>query len=199
MIPESDPDTTVRRFDLSQQFTAMQRISVVLSRATEASKTLQEVLSVLHNDAFMQHGMICLYDSEQEILSIEALQQTEQQTLPGSAQIRYRPGEGLVGTVLAQGQSLVLPRVADDQRFLDRLSLYDYDLPFIAVPLMGPNARPMGVLAAAGLHPLSRNRRQPHRPDHPVDDPPGLRHPAGPPAAEGGTAAGLLVVARGGP
>jgi len=35
--------------------------------------------------------------------------------------------------VLAQGQSLVLPRVADDQRFLDRLSLYDYDLPFIAV------------------------------------------------------------------
>ena len=54
MIPESDPDTTVRRFDLSQQFTAMQRISVVLSRATEASKTLQEVLSVLHNDAFMQ-------------------------------------------------------------------------------------------------------------------------------------------------
>ena len=76
MIHNSDSDTTVRRFDLSQQFTAMQRISVVLSRATEASKTLQEVLSVLHNDAFMQHGMICLYDSQQEILSIEALQQT---------------------------------------------------------------------------------------------------------------------------
>ncbi|MGM1331326.1 nif-specific transcriptional activator NifA, partial [Klebsiella michiganensis] len=73
MIHKSDSDTTVRRFDLSQQFTAMQRISVVLSRATEASKTLQEVLSVLHNDAFMQHGMICLYDSQQEILSIEAL------------------------------------------------------------------------------------------------------------------------------
>ncbi|CAM3670893.1 Nif-specific regulatory protein [Klebsiella quasivariicola] len=157
MIPESDPDTTVRRFDLSQQFTAMQRISVVLSRATEASKTLQEVLSVLHNDAFMQHGMICLYDSEQEILSIEALQQTGQQPLPGSTQIRYRPGEGLVGTVLAQGQSLVLPRVADDQRFLDRLSLYDYDLPFIAVPLMGPNARPIGVLAA---QPMARQEER---------------------------------------
>jgi Nif-specific regulatory protein len=94
MIHESESDTTVRRFDLSQQFTAMQRISVVLSRATEASKTLQEVLSVLHNDAFMQHGMICLYDSQQEILSIEALQQTENQTLPGSTQIRYRPGKG---------------------------------------------------------------------------------------------------------
>ena len=157
MIHKSDSDTTVRRFDLSQQFTAMQRISVVLSRATEASKTLQEVLSVLHNDAFMQHGMICLYDSQQEILSIEALQQTENQTLPGSTQIRYRPGEGLVGTVLAQGQSLVLPRVADDQRFLDRLSLYDYDLPFIAVPLMGPHSRPIGVLAA---QPMARQEER---------------------------------------
>ena len=157
MIHKSDSDTTVRRFDLSQQFTAMQRISVVLSRATEASKTLQEVLSVLHNDAFMQHGMICLYDSQQEILSIEALQQTENQTLPGSTQIRYRPGEGLVGTVLAQGQSLVLPRVADDQRFLDRLGLYDYDLPFIAVPLMGPHSRPIGVLAA---QPMARQEER---------------------------------------
>ena len=99
MIHKSDSDTTVRRFDLSQQFTAMQRISVVLSRATEASKTLQEVLSVLHNDAFMQHGMICLYDSQQEILSIEALQQTEDQTLPGSTQIRYRPAGSWIRTV----------------------------------------------------------------------------------------------------
>ena len=53
--------------------------------------------------------------------------------------------------------------------------------------------------AAAGLHPFSRNRRQPRRPDHPADDPSGLTRPVEPPAAEGGTAAGLLVVARGGP
>jgi Nif-specific regulatory protein len=59
--------------------------------------------------------------------------------------------------VLAQGQSLVLPRVADDQRFLDRLSLYDYDLPFIAVPLMGPHARPIGVLAA---QPMARQEER---------------------------------------
>ncbi len=210
MIPESDPDTTVRRFDLSQQFTAMQRISVVLSRATEASKTLQEVLSVLHNDAFMQHGMICLYDSEQEILSIEALQQTGQQPLPPAARrSAIAPARDWWGPCWPRGQSLVLPRVADDQRFLDRLSLYDYDLPFIAVPLMGPNARPIGVLAAQPMARqeerlpactrFSRNRRQPRRPDHPADDPSGLTRPVEPPAAEGGTAAGLLVVARRGP
>ncbi|WP_437887635.1 nif-specific transcriptional activator NifA [Phytobacter sp. V91] len=148
MTQRPESGTTVWRFDLSQQFTAMQRISVVLSRATEISQTLQEVLCVLHNDAFMQHGMLCLYDSQHEILNIEALQEADQQLIPGSSQIRYRPGEGLVGTVLSQGQSLVLPRVADDQRFLDRLGLYDYNLPFIAVPLMGPRSTPIGVLAA---------------------------------------------------
>lgn len=148
MTQRTESGTTVWRFDLSQQFTAMQRISVVLSRATEVGQTLQEVLCVLHNDAFMQHGMICLYDSQQAILNIEALQEADQQLIPGSSQIRYRPGEGLVGTVLSQGQSLVLPCVSDDQRFLDRLGLYDYSLPFIAVPLMGPNSQPIGVLAA---------------------------------------------------
>ncbi|MEO3738972.1 nif-specific transcriptional activator NifA [Enterobacter sp. AG5470] len=148
MTQRTESGNPVWRFDLSQQFTAMQRISVVLSRATEIGQTLQEVLCVLHNDAFMQHGMICLYDNQQSILSIEALQEADQELIPGSSLIRYRPGEGLVGTVLSQGQSLVLPRVADDQRFLDRLGLYDYNLPFIAVPLMGLQSQPMGVLAA---------------------------------------------------
>ncbi|MEN0582971.1 MULTISPECIES: nif-specific transcriptional activator NifA [unclassified Kosakonia] len=148
MTQRTESGNTVWRFDLSQQFTAMQRISVVLSRATEVEQTLQQVLCVLHNDAFLQHGMICLYDSQQAILTIEALQEADQQLIPGSSQIRYRPGEGLVGTVLSQGQSLVLARVADDQRFLDRLGLYDYNLPFIAVPLIGPDAQTFGVLTA---------------------------------------------------
>lgn len=148
MTQHTESETTVWRFDLSQQFTAMQRISVVLSRATEIGKTLQDVLSVLHNDAFMQHGMICLYDSQQELLNIEALPEADLSQLNDSNRVRYRAGEGLVGTVLAQGQSLVLARVADDPRFLDRLGLYDYNLPFIAVPLMGPGAKPLGVLAA---------------------------------------------------
>ncbi|XTZ36585.1 nif-specific transcriptional activator NifA [Salmonella enterica] len=148
MTQRTESAPTVWRFDLSQQFTAMQRISVVLSRTIDAGKTLQEVLCVLHNDAFLQHGMICLYDRQQAILTIEALQEADQQLISGSSKIRYRAGEGLVGTVLSQGQSLVLSRVADDQRFLDRLGLYDYNLPFIAVPLMDPDSQPIGVLAA---------------------------------------------------
>ncbi|WP_409159696.1 nif-specific transcriptional activator NifA [Pectobacterium sp. B2J-2] len=143
------PDTgnVVWRFDLSQQFTAIQRISGALSRATTVGEALQSMLRVLHDDAFMQHGMICLYDPQRRVLVLEALQADEQLIACGN-QVRYRPGEGLVGTVLSQHQPLVLPRVADDQRFLDRLGLYDYNLPFIAVPLFGVAAQPIGVLAA---------------------------------------------------
>ncbi|ADU72673.1 nif-specific transcriptional activator NifA [Pantoea sp. At-9b] len=148
MTQQFESDNRVWRFDLSQQFTAMQRLSVVLSRSTERDRTLQDVLYVLHNDAFMQHGMICLSDSQQDLLTIAALPEADVQQLTDGLKVRYRIGEGLVGTVVSQGQSLVLPRLADDPRFLDRLGLYDYNLPFIAVPLMGPDSKPIGVLAA---------------------------------------------------
>ncbi len=42
MTQRTESGNPVWRFDLSQQFTAMQRISVVLSRATEIGQTLQE-------------------------------------------------------------------------------------------------------------------------------------------------------------
>ncbi|AUG99301.1 nif-specific transcriptional activator NifA [Pectobacteriaceae bacterium CE70] len=144
------PDTgkVVWRFDLSQQFTAVQRISVALSRTTEVGKALQAVLRILHDDAFMQHGMICLFDKQRGALVIEALHRADEHVVASSSQIRYRPGEGLVGTVMSQRQPLVLKRVADDQRFLDRLSIYDYDLPFICVPIPGLDQEPIGVLAA---------------------------------------------------
>lgn len=145
-VPETG--NVVWRFDLSQQFTAIQRISVALSRAADVREALQAVLRVLHDDAFMQHGMICLYDKQRSVLAVEALHEADERVIASGSQVRYRPGEGLVGTVLSQHQPLVLPRVADDQRFLDRLGMYDYNLPFIAVPMMGVEAQPIGVLAA---------------------------------------------------
>ncbi|MFJ5317139.1 nif-specific transcriptional activator NifA [Pectobacterium versatile] len=148
MTQAPETNNLVWRFDLSQQFTAIQRISTALGRATEIREALQAVLRVLHNDAFMQHGMICLYDKENGVLAVEALNEADEKLIASGTHVRYRPGEGLVGTVLSQQQPLVLPRVADDQRFLDKLGLYDYNLPFIAVPLFGVESQPIGVLAA---------------------------------------------------
>ena len=57
-----------------------------------------------------------------------------------------RPGEGIVGRILESGELIVLRRIADDPRFLDRLQLYDRELPFIGVPICVGRRGPTGVL-----------------------------------------------------
>ena len=62
--------------------------------------------------------------------------------------VRYRSGEGVLGSILEIGQTIVVKRIATDKRFLDRLGLYDPELPFIAVPISVDDKSPIGVLAA---------------------------------------------------
>jgi Nif-specific regulatory protein len=141
-------DHTVRRFDMSQQFTALHRISVALSHSTDVGQTLQELITILYEHAFMQYGMVCLFDKHRSALFIEALHGADPQIIKDTSQVKYRIGEGILGSVMSQQQSLVLAHVSDDPRFLDRLNLYDYALPFICVPIPGTDDAPLGVLAA---------------------------------------------------
>ncbi|NDL62972.1 nif-specific transcriptional activator NifA [Acerihabitans arboris] len=137
-----------RRFDLSQQFTALHKISVALSRSLDLGQTLEAMIQALYEHAYMQYGMVCLFDKTRSALFIEALYGADTEVVKGCKNVRYRIGEGILGTVMSQQRSLVLPRVSDDPRFLDRLNLYDYGLPFICVPIPGPDGVPLGVLAA---------------------------------------------------
>ncbi|MDO6805903.1 GAF domain-containing protein, partial [Wenyingzhuangia sp. 1_MG-2023] len=70
--------------------------------------------------------------------------------------VKYQPGEGIVGRVLSSNQSIVLGRISSEPRFLDRLELYDLELPFIGVPIRDAKGKAIGVLAA--------------QPDVPADD-----------------------------
>lgn len=70
--------------------------------------------------------------------------------------MRYLPGEGVLGMVLERGERVMLPRLADEPRFLDRLRLYDRELPLIGVPIPG-RSRPVRRGAgrpAAGFGPV---------------------------------------------
>jgi len=62
--------------------------------------------------------------------------------------VRYGPGEGLMGTILDAGCTIVVERIADEPRFLGRLGLYDPDLPFIGSPIRVGEDELVGVLAA---------------------------------------------------
>jgi Nif-specific regulatory protein len=64
-----------------------------------------------------------------------------------TARVRYRQGEGIVGTIMEQGRPVVLETVSREPRFLGRLGLYEPAKPFIGIPIRSWDG-PVGVLAA---------------------------------------------------
>jgi Nif-specific regulatory protein len=64
-----------------------------------------------------------------------------------TARVRYRPGEGVVGTIMEHGRAVVLDAVSREPRFLGRLGLYEPEKPFIGMPIRSWDG-PLGVLAA---------------------------------------------------
>lgn len=128
---------------LEAELESLYRVSQVLSRSLDFRETLSEVLRVLDDGADMRHGMLSLLDSDSGDLLVTALHQSPFPHKP----IRYQSGEGVVGTILETSKSLVLPRISDDERFLDRLGVYDTELPFVGVPIL-IGSQTAGVLAA---------------------------------------------------
>jgi Nif-specific regulatory protein len=135
------------RLDLLEaQLAALYEVSSVLSRSLDLRQTLREVLRVLHERGRLCYGLVSLLDEESGDLLISALHNSDDAD-PFEA-VSYRPGEGIIGRILEQNQPCVLKRVADEPRFLDRLSLYQGDLPFIGVPIRIGEAGAVGVFAA---------------------------------------------------
>ncbi len=145
--------TSIRGLSMQQQLNALHQISVVLSRSLDLEQTLAAMLQSLHEQAQMQHGLVSLFDHNRSALFIQAMHGVDAEVIKDVKSVRYRMGEGILGTVMHQGHSLVIPKVADDPRFLDRLNVFEYGLPFICVPIPGVDSTPIGVLAAQPLSP----------------------------------------------
>jgi Nif-specific regulatory protein len=121
-------------------------VSQILSQPCPLEETLARVLRVLHDRGELLHGMVSLVDPDSDALLVSAVH--GQHSPPDDEPVRYLPGEGLLGMVLERGEQVVLPRIADEPRFLNRLRLYDRELPFIGVPIRGGAGQYSGVLAA---------------------------------------------------
>ncbi|MFT3931172.1 MAG: nif-specific transcriptional activator NifA [Spongiibacteraceae bacterium] len=132
------------------------QIARILSRSQQIEEILESVLAVLHNEAGMLHGLITLADSERSELQIGAVHTNSSDVNRASNSVRYRSGEGIVGNILKNGESIVLGRISAEPRFLDRLALYDLELPFIGIAIRAQDGSTIGVLAA--------------QPDTPADD-----------------------------
>jgi Nif-specific regulatory protein len=121
-------------------------ISQVLNSAHDLQAKLQGVLEILHKKAGMRSGMITLREIDDDSMIVCAVH-TSGSGAP-TQPIRYNAGEGLIGTILDAGSTIVVDKVADEPRFLGRLGLYDPELPFIGSPIYLEKSELVGILAA---------------------------------------------------
>ncbi len=130
---------------IETELKAMYQVSHVLSCSLDPGEILRGVLQELHEHAGMERGMVSLLDPGSGELSIGAVHTGDPVR---AAAVRYRAGEGITGAILKMGKTVVVERIADEPRFLDRLGIYDAALPFIGVPIRVGDGTPVGVLAA---------------------------------------------------
>lgn len=145
------------RFVMETELETLYQVSQVLSRSLDFHDTLSELLRTLSDSGDLLHGMISLLDEESGDLIVKALHQSN----PFSQTVRYKKGEGVIGVIMESGQSLILKRIADDPRFLDRLGVYDFSMPFIGVPIL-IGSQVAGVLTAqpeCGLSVLDKHEK----------------------------------------
>lgn len=131
---------------LEIQLATLFGVSQILGQPSPLEETLARVLQVLHDRGELLRGTVSLVDPDSGALLVSAIH--GQHSSPDDEPVRYLPGEGLIGMVLERGEKIVLPRIADEPRFLNRLKLYDRELPFIGVPIRAGPEQYSGVLAA---------------------------------------------------
>ena len=131
---------------LELQLATLFGVSQILGQPAPLEETLARVLQVLHDRGELLRGTVSLLDPDSGGLLVSAI---HGQHAPSDEEpVRYLPGEGLIGMVLERGEKVVLPRIADEPRFLNRLRLYDRELPFVGVPIGAGPEQYSGVLAA---------------------------------------------------
>jgi len=130
---------------LESQLDVLFEVSSVLSRSLDLRQTLRELLGVLHHRGRLCYGLVSLLDEESGELQVSAVHNDDPEPFES---VRYRPGEGVIGRILERNEPWILPRIGDEPRFLDRLSLYEPELPFIGVPIRIGEGGAVGVFAA---------------------------------------------------
>nr|AAM90969.1 NifA [Azoarcus olearius] len=122
---------------------ALYRVSRVLSRSLELRETLSEVLRVLDEECGFNRALVTLNEPDGESMAISALHGVD---APIDPDIRWRSGEGVIGSTQQRSRPLVVARLADDPNFLSRRGLFDGEAPFIGAPIRAGHET-VGVLA----------------------------------------------------
>lgn len=116
---------------------ALEEVARVLSRQVGQSEVLAKVLEILTNHLGMQRATVMLVSSDGNRLNVEA--SSSQHIRPQSG-VGYDTGQGITGRVLESGKPAIVPRIADEPLFEDRLYTRNeaerLDLSYICVPVV---------------------------------------------------------------
>ena len=133
---------------LSRESEALSRIAEIICHTENIQKTFTEILRVMHEIVGMEHGLVSICDPDYSELHVTAIHDEAEKENTNYSKVKYRSGEGIIGRILSHGNPIVLGRVSSEPNFLDRLELYDFELPFIGVPIENINGDTIGALAA---------------------------------------------------
>jgi Nif-specific regulatory protein len=111
-------------------------ISRLLASQSGQRQMLGAVLEELEEKAGMLRGTIMLLSSDGSELVVEAASEL---SVPNHQELRYRRGEGIIGTVVQTGQPAIIPRISKEPRFTNRIyrrtDLAASDVSFLCVPI----------------------------------------------------------------
>ncbi len=130
-----------------EELSCLYEIAQALSRTRNLRSALEAALGILARMLGMTRGAISILNSDNSELQVEIAP-----GLSSSARMRgrYKVGEGITGHVVATGEPVVVPRVSQDPRFLNRTQsrgdILTYDLSFLCVPV-NVDGRTIGALS----------------------------------------------------
>ncbi|RLC06748.1 MAG: sigma-54-dependent Fis family transcriptional regulator [Deltaproteobacteria bacterium] len=131
-----------------EEVSLLYEISEALNQHMDMKKSLFKVLSVLSESLSLIRGIIFLTDSETGEIRIEIAHGISEDT---TRQIKYLPGEGIIGKVIQKGEPAVVPRISEEPLFLDKTHsrglAQNHDYSYICVPIKKDN-RVVGAISA---------------------------------------------------
>ncbi len=130
------------RYELVEsELETLYQVSQILNSPSDLNQKLNHILKTLHMQLALHSGMLVLREQQGDSLVVcEAYAEDVDKT------VRYQPGEGLVGTILDAGETIVVERLKDEPRFISRLGLYDDELPFVGSPILADIGEVVGVI-----------------------------------------------------
>ena len=111
-------------------------IGRIFTSSTDITELLREVLAAVAARLPVQRGMISIHDPDSgDIYGDVSYGYTEKEISRG----RYRPGEGVVGSVISSGKPIIIPDIEKDPLFLNRTRARriskESGISFICVPV----------------------------------------------------------------